>query len=140
MNSVLLDIIVKGRGFHIPRYPQLILGDGKKYLQGDILDANAVTAEIDKAIGDVVDTAPEALDTLKEIAESLHNDSDLAGTLISQLNALEQRLDNNNNDQQTALDTAVQTIESALDLKADLVDGVVPYEQLPKSIWSWNEE
>lgn len=128
MNSVLLDIIVKGRGFHIPRYPQLILGDGKKYLQGDILDANAVTAEIDKAIGDVVDTAPEALDTLKEIAESLHNDSDLAGTLISQLNALEQRLDNNNNDQQTALDTAVQTIESALDLKADLVDGVVPYE------------
>lgn len=127
MNSVLLDIIVKGRGFHIPRYPQLILGDGKKYLQGDILDANAVTAEIDKAIGDVVDTAPEALDTLKEIAESLHNDSDLAGTLISQLNALEQRLDNNNNNQQTALDTAVQTIESALDLKADLVDGVIPY-------------
>lgn len=127
MNSVLLDIIVKGRGFHIPRYPSLILGDGKKYLQGDILDANAVTAEIDKAIGDVVDTAPEALDTLKEIAESLHNDSDLAGTLISQLNALEERLDNNNNDQQTALDTAVQTIESALDLKADLVDGVIPY-------------
>jgi len=47
MNSVLLDIIVKGRGFHIPRYPQLILGDGKKYLQGDILDANAVVTEID---------------------------------------------------------------------------------------------
>lgn len=90
MNSVLLeDIIIKGRGFHIPRYPQLILGDGKKYLQGDILDANAVITEIDKSVTKLIDAAPDTLNTLKEIADSLHGDADIAGTLISRITDVE---------------------------------------------------
>lgn len=139
MKSVLLNTTVVGTGMYIPRKPNLILGDSGKYPYGDILDANAVDEEIKSAIGNVVDAAPEALDTLKEIAESLHNDSDLAGTLIAQITALDTKVDNNNQNQTTALNNAVTTINAALNLKADLVEGVVPYAQLPESIWKWNE-
>jgi hypothetical protein len=59
----------------------LIIGEPNKYVHGDILDANAVTSEIDSKIAALIDNAPEALDTLKEIADSLGNDNDLAATL-----------------------------------------------------------
>ncbi|MCG8482347.1 MAG: hypothetical protein MJA31_03485, partial [Clostridia bacterium] len=41
--------------------------------------------ETDNKINEVVGAAPQALDTLKEIAESLNNDDDFAGTMTTQL-------------------------------------------------------
>lgn len=39
------------------------------YTSGDILDANAIKDVVNEAVATVVDSAPEALDTLKEIAD-----------------------------------------------------------------------
>ena len=130
MNSVLLDIIVKGRGFHIPRYPQLILGDGKKYLQGDILDANAVVTEIDGQVAKIIDAAPEALDTLKEIADSLHGDADIAGTLISKITNVENTVAELADSQATTISELTSDItEDIAELQTGKVD-VVSGKQL----------
>jgi hypothetical protein len=43
--------------------------------------------EVLRKIEAVIGTAPEALDTLKEIADSLNNDSDFAGTMTKQLSS-----------------------------------------------------
>src|SRR5690606_26868183 len=48
----------------------------------DITDFNTA---VDARIENVVGAAPEALDTLAEIAESLNNDEDFAGTMTTQL-------------------------------------------------------
>jgi hypothetical protein len=48
--------------------------------------ANTYTkTETDTRIQDVIAAAPEALDTLQEIAEALNNDPDFAGTMTTQL-------------------------------------------------------
>ena len=43
------------------------------------------SSQVEAKIKTVVGTAPEALDTLKEIADSLNNDPDFAGTITTQL-------------------------------------------------------
>ena len=43
------------------------------------------SSQVEAKIKAVVGTAPEALDTLKEIADSLNNDPDFAGTITTQL-------------------------------------------------------
>lgn len=53
----------------------------KKYNKSEVY----TKSETDSRIQEVVGTAPEALDTLKEIAESLNNDADFAGTMTKQL-------------------------------------------------------
>lgn len=42
-------------------------------------------SEVDSRIQNVIGSAPEALDTLKELADSLGNDPDFAGTVIKEL-------------------------------------------------------
>lgn len=53
----------------------------KRYLKTDVY----TKTETDQRIQDVIGTAPEALDTLQEIANSLNNDNDFAGTMINEL-------------------------------------------------------
>ncbi|MDU4726404.1 hypothetical protein [Clostridium sp.] len=53
----------------------------KKYNKSEVY----TKSETDSRIQEVVGTAPEALDTLKEIADSLNNDADFAGTMTKQL-------------------------------------------------------
>ncbi|WP_287549766.1 DUF4795 domain-containing protein [Clostridium sp.] len=53
----------------------------KKYNKSEVY----TKSETDSRIKEVVGTAPEALDTLKEIADSLNNDADFAGTMTKQL-------------------------------------------------------
>ena len=76
-------------------------GDGTKYLSDNGTysvvsiptkvselqnDSNYQTAEqVDTRIQGVVDSAPEALDTLKEIADALNNDPDFAATMTTEL-------------------------------------------------------
>ena len=51
----------------------------KTKLEG--LETGLTQAEVEALIAEVVDAAPAALDTLKELATSLGNDSDFAGTM-----------------------------------------------------------
>lgn len=45
-------------------------------------------AEVDQAIQDVIGAAPDALNTLKELADALNNDPNFAGNLTTQLSQL----------------------------------------------------
>jgi microcystin-dependent protein len=65
---------------------------------------SALTDAIDERISELVDGAPEALDTLKELAEALANDADFAGTISTQLSDL--------SDTTSAIDIRVQAVES----------------------------
>jgi hypothetical protein len=58
--------------------------DAQLALKSDVANTYTKT-ETDERIQFVVDTAPEALDTLKEIAEALDNDPDFAATMTTQL-------------------------------------------------------
>lgn len=51
----------------------------------DILDGYATEDYVDRAIARVVGTAPQALDTLKELGDALGNDADFAATITTAL-------------------------------------------------------
>lgn len=55
----------------------------KTKLEG--LEQGLTEAEVEALIAEVVDAAPAALDTLKELATSLGNDADFAGTMTTEL-------------------------------------------------------
>ena len=46
---------------------------------------NEIYTNIDKKIQSIIDSAPEALDTLKELADALNNDSNFATTIANKL-------------------------------------------------------
>lgn len=129
MKSVLLNTTVIGQSVKLPRHPRLIIGEQDKYIHGDILDANAVKKEINDAVssitvdGDIVNqqiqsikdeleteinnkfaeiigAAPEALDTLKEIADALGNDPEFASKILSMID----RINEENEDQSAAIE------------------------------------
>lgn len=67
-NPRLTNTTIAGSGMKHPVRPHVILGNPENgYIQGDILDANAVK-EIAK---EIVDDAPETLNTLKELADAI---------------------------------------------------------------------
>ena len=85
-NPRLTNTTIAGSGMKHPVRPHVILGNPENgFIQGDILDANAVK-EITK---EIVDNAPEALDTLKELADALNDDSNFATTIINRINAID---------------------------------------------------
>lgn len=53
----------------------------------------ATKEEVDQRINSVIDSAPEALDTLKELSEALNNDPDFAATITNKLTSIESELD-----------------------------------------------
>lgn len=134
MKSVLLNTTVIGQSTKLPRHPKLIIGDVDEYNYGDILDANAVKKEINDAVsragiedGDIeqliqeleerlnamveakvaelIGTAPETLDTLKEIADALNNDPAFASTIESMIQEIKDK-----NEEQ---DADIQELEGA---------------------------
>lgn len=65
-------------------------------------------ADVKALIEKVIDGAPGALDTLRELAEALGEDPNFATTLTNRINALAEQL-NNEEDERTKGDTALQT-------------------------------
>lgn len=61
----------------------------KKYNKSEVY----TKSETDNRIQAVVAAAPEALDTLKEIADSLNNDADFAGTMTKELSKKVDKID-----------------------------------------------
>lgn len=53
----------------------------------------ATKEEVDQRINSVIDSAPETLDTLKELSEALNNDPDFAATITNKLTSIESELD-----------------------------------------------
>jgi hypothetical protein len=86
----------------------------------------STTAFVMAAIRTIVDDAPTDLNTLNKIAEALNNDPNLASTIVKTLNS--------------HISNAVAHItadeRSAWNGKANLVNGLVPSDELPKA----NEE
>ena len=111
-------------------------------------------AETDTKIANLIDSAPETLNTLNELAASLGDDPNFATTMSTELGkkATKDELNthanntsnphnvtksqvglgnvNNTSDANKPISTATQT---ALNAKADLVNGIVPTSQLPTS-------
>lgn len=74
-------------------------------------DSGFVTeAEVNQAINDLIGAAPEALDTLKELADALGDDPDFAGTITRKITALTEQL----NAEKAARESADTSIDTKL--------------------------
>ena len=91
---------------------------------------NYVDSAIETAITDLIDSAPEALNTLKEISASLNDDADFAGTMTTELS---KKANSNDVYTKTEVDdikkiidsditSNVNTLSAALVKKADITD------------------
>lgn len=93
-------------------------------------------SEVDSRIQNVIGSAPEALDTLKELADLLGNDPDFAGTMIKELakkaNKTEVELKANQSD----VDVQVNIINDKLDTKVELL----PFGESHKTIQLANHD
>lgn len=74
-----------------------------------------VTEEISTAISSVVDSAPEAFDTLKEIADWIAEDETGTAALVERVGNIE----NKNNSQ----DTTIQSLQTQITGKVDKIEG-----------------
>mgnify|MGYP003223220852 FL=1 len=88
-------------------------------------------SEVDSRIQNVIGSAPEALDTLKELADSLGNDPDFAGTVTKEL-AKKAELKANQSD----VDVQVNIINDKLDTKVELL----PFGESHKTIQLANHD
>lgn len=93
-------------------------------------------SEVDFRIQNVIGSAPEALDILKELADSLGNDPDFAGTVTKELakkaNKTEVELKANQSD----VDVQVNIINDKLDTKVELL----PFGESRKTIQLANHD
>lgn len=95
-------------------------------------DSGFVTeADVNQAINDLIGAAPEALDTLKELADALGDDPDFAGTITRKITALTEQL----NAEKAARESADTLIDTKLNQEIanrqqadDLVKGMVDAE------------
>ncbi len=95
-------------------------------------DSGFVTeADVNQAINDLIGAAPEALDTLKELADALGDDPDFAGTITRKITALTEQLNAEKAARESA-DTSIDTkINQEIDNRQqadDLVKGRVDAE------------
>lgn len=107
-NPRLLNTVVSGTGMKNPVRPHVIIGSEKNgFIRGDLMDANAVKEAVEKevaeridadlnlseeidtkvrqAVDDLVDGAPEVLDTLKELSEAIGDDENFITTMAEHL-------------------------------------------------------
>lgn len=96
-------------------------------IEGDNTTAGSIAKSLkdakdyaDQKITDLVNGAPSVLDTLKEIADALGNDANLASTLAGQISGLDGRLDTLEGDAQTSGSVA-HAVSVEASLRADAV-------------------
>lgn len=86
-NPRLLNAVIAGTGMKNPVRPHVVLGDqANGFIRGDLMDANAIVEIADQKIKELVNDAPEALDTLKELSAALNDDSNFATTIVNAIN------------------------------------------------------
>ena len=97
----------------------------KTYVDAEVASAKS---EATQAVTDLLNGAPENLDTLKEIATALANDSDLAGTLTSSISAVSTKVDDETKragDAEAVLQTQINNentyMNTATNINRDLI-------------------
>lgn len=105
-NPRLLNAVVSGTGMKHPIQPHVVVGDvSNGFIRGDLMDANAIVdlvnsgdvidqETIRQAVAEVIGTAPENLDTLGEVAETLTDmqDATKQGSLAYKIAAINAQL------------------------------------------------
>ena len=89
-----------------------------------------VDSAIETAITDLIDSAPEALNTLQEISKSLNDDADFAGTMTTELSKkansddvyTKTEVDNIKKIIDSDITSNINTLSAALVKKADITD------------------
>ena len=66
----------------------------KRITVGNFLNGYATESYVTTAIGNVIDSAPSALDTLNELAAALNDDANFSTTITNLINANETHIDN----------------------------------------------
>lgn len=108
-NPRLLNAVVSGTGMKHPIQPHVVVGDvSNGFIRGDLMDANAIVdlvnsgdaidqETIRQAVADVIGTAPENLDTLGEVAETLTDmqDPTVEGSLANQISVINTTIEDN---------------------------------------------
>lgn len=77
----------------------------QEYVDGEIEFAKQYT---DQKIDALVETAPEALNTLKELSQALGNDPNFSKTILDKLSALESAIKEQEKESVTVVDTEVK--------------------------------
>ena len=136
-NPRLLNTVVSGTGMKHPVQPHVVVGDvSNGFIRGDLMDANAIVdlvnsgdvidqETIRQAVADVIGTAPENLDTLGEVAETLIDmqDATKQGSLAYKIAAIESELDETSpNSTIGKIKTDIQNIMSGVESSFDEVD------------------
>lgn len=136
-NPRLLNAVVSGTGMKHPIQPHVVVGDvSNGFIRGDLMDANAIVDlvnsgdaidqdAIKQAVADVIGTAPENLDTLGEVAETLTDmqDATKQGSLAYKIAAIESELDETSpNSTIGKIKTDIQNIMSGVESSFDEVD------------------
>lgn len=108
-NPRLLNTVVSGTGMKHPVQPHVVVGDvSNGFIRGDLMDANAIVdlvnsgdaidqETIRQAVADIIGTAPENLDTLGEVAETLTDmqDPTVEGSLANQISVINTTIEDN---------------------------------------------
>lgn len=99
--------------------------EGADSVVGSVANAVKVSKDYtDQKVSDLINAAPSALDTLKELADALGNDSNFASTVASELGSLDGRLDI-----LEGADTVTGSVAKALKDAKSYADGIVSSEQ-----------
>lgn len=109
-NPRLLNTVISGTGMKHPVRPHVIIGSEEKgFIRGDLMDANAIAesieaevnermgadsqlsqdidTKINQAVENLVNGAPEVLDTLKELSDALGDDENFANSIATELSS-----------------------------------------------------
>ena len=127
------DVVIQGDGLQYPRKAKVFIGDAKEgYEKGDLLDANAVS----EVVGDIIGAAPEALDTIKELAEAIGDDADFINTINNKVDNEVSRAVDAEQDLSDAIDAesdraiaAEESIQSRLTLNTNSLSDQISAEQ-----------
>jgi uncharacterized protein YpuA (DUF1002 family) len=90
----------------------------------DDLTNLASTSYVDDKIAELVDSSPDELNTLKELADALNNDSDFAATVVNELSKKVDKVDGkglSTNDYTTTDKNLLNTIANEYITEEDIV-------------------
>lgn len=97
----------------------------------DILDGYATEDYVDRAIARVVGTAPEALDTLKELGDALGNDADFATTITTALANKADKSEIPEGYDDSALVARIETLENSPATDPNIITRIETLENKP---------
>lgn len=86
----------------------------QEYIDGEIAFAKQFAEQL---VNSLIDAAPEALNTLKELSQALNNDPSFATTIINKLTALENEVNQSKSDSVISVDTEAKMDELLKDEK-----------------------